>query len=151
MTQKTIENTLVLAADHAGFPMKSHLVSYLTGKGYHVIDLGTASGDSVDYPDYGQKAAKAILDGQAPLGIILCGSGIGISISANRFKGIRCALCHNEEFARLARQHNDANILALPGRFVTESEAEAIADAFLATPFEGGRHQNRVLKIDNPF
>lgn len=144
------EKTILIAADHAGFPMKTSLITHLQDRGFTVVDLGTDSTESVDYPDYGHKAAKALLDGVAPMGVVICGTGIGISISANRFKGIRCALCHNAEFAALARQHNDANILALPGRFVTAEQANAIADAFIDTAFEGGRHQNRVLKIDQP-
>lgn len=142
------EKHILIAADHAGFALKTHLIDSLTRQGFQVVDLGTESTESVDYPDYGHKAAKALLAGQAPLGIVICGTGIGISISANRFKGVRCALCHNSEFAALARQHNDANILALPGRFVSPEQADEIVTTFINTAFEGGRHQNRVLKID---
>lgn len=145
-----MSRNILIASDHAGFPLKQSLSSHLTEKGYTVVDLGTNSLDSVDYPDFGQAAAKAILDGKAPTGIVICGTGIGISIAANRFKGIRCALCGDVETARLARQHNDANLLALSGRVLSPEQGRAIADAFLDTAFEGGRHQNRIIKIDNP-
>lgn len=145
MTQK-----ILLAADHAGFLLKQSLVEFLQGKGYEVLDLGTNSGDSVDYPDFGHAAAKAILAGKAEQGIVICGTGIGISISANRHKGIRCALCGDVETAQMARQHNNANLLALAGRVLSPEQAEGIISAFLETPFEGGRHQNRIIKIDNP-
>lgn len=141
---------ILLAADHAGFPLKQELASFLEKKGFSVIDLGTHSTDSVDYPDFGQAAAKAILAGKAEQGIIICGTGIGISISANRFKGIRAALCGDVETAKMARQHNNANILALAGRVLSAETAIEIVNAFLETAFEGGRHQNRIIKIDNP-
>ncbi len=145
MTQK-----IILAADHAGFPLKQSLVDFLQSKGFEIIDLGTNSSDSVDYPDYGHAAAHAILDGKAERGIIVCGTGIGISISANRHKGIRCALCHDAETAALSRQHNNANLLALAGRSLSAEEAQKVVTTFLETSFEGGRHQNRIVKIDNP-
>jgi len=141
---------IILAADHAGFPLKQSVMQLLQSKGYEVLDLGTNTGDSVDYPDFGQAAAKAILDGKAEQGIVICGTGIGISISANRFKGIRCALCGDVETAELARRHNNANMLALAGRSLSLEQAEKIISAFLDTEFEGGRHQNRIVKIDNP-
>jgi ribose 5-phosphate isomerase B len=143
------EKHLIIASDHAGFALKQHLIPFLQKNGFTVDDLGTNSTDSVDYPDFGQKAAKAILDKQAPLGIVICGTGIGISIAANRFNGIRCALCTDPDYARLSRQHNDANLLALSGRLMTPEEAEAVAMVFLTTEFEGGRHQGRIQKLDH--
>ncbi len=145
-----ITKPILLSADHAGFELKQHLKTFLEGKGYKTLDLGTNSTESVDYPDFGQKAAKAILAGDAELGIVICGTGIGISIAANRFKGIRCALCPTPDYAILARQHNNANLLALSGRLTPPDVAEAIVNAFLTTKFEGGRHEKRILKIDNP-
>jgi ribose 5-phosphate isomerase B len=139
---------IIIAADHGGFDLKTHLVGFLKQEGFEVTDLGTANADAVDYPDFAQKAAKAILDGKASWGIIICGTGIGISIAANRIKGIRCALCTSPEMGRLARQHNNANLLALGGRTTTPADAEAIVKAFAEAEFEGGRHQNRVNKID---
>ena len=137
---------LVFAADHAGYELKEQLKSYLNGK-YQIRDLGTDSVDSVDYPDFGKSAAEAIAAGQAELGVVICGSGIGISIAANRNPKIRCALCQNEEAAKLARQHNDANMLALGARLTAEEEAKKILEVFLSTPFEGGRHVKRVEKL----
>lgn len=139
--------TLVLASDHAGITLKSELKAYLAAKGVPVLDVGTDSEASVDYPDFGKKAAEAIISGKAAKGIIICGSGIGISIAANRYPVIRAALCHSAELATLARQHNDANILALGARVVSEEVAKACVDAFLTTPFEGGRHATRVAKL----
>jgi len=139
---------ILIASDHAGFALKQHLVGFLQKNGFDVLDLGTDSLDSVDYPDFGKKAAEAVLAGKSALGIVICGSGIGISITANRYKGIRCALCWTPEIARLARHHNNANMLALAGRFTTPEEAEAIVKAFIEAEFEGGRHQNRIVKID---
>jgi ribose 5-phosphate isomerase B len=141
---------ILLAADHGGFSLKQHLALFLRGKHVEIVDLGTHSPDSVDYPDFGQAAAKAILDGKAECGIVICGTGIGISITANRFKGIRCALCSDVETAKMARLHNNANLLALGGRVLDPAVAEAIIEVFLTTEFEGGRHENRIVKIDNP-
>ncbi|MDY0016300.1 MAG: ribose 5-phosphate isomerase B [Candidatus Delongbacteria bacterium] len=136
-----------IASDHGGFALKSEMIGLLKKKGYMIDDLGTYSEDSVDYPDLGKKAAEAVLaDGN--FGIIICGTGIGISIAANRVKGIRAALCHCPEYAELARKHNDANILALGGRFTDADTAEKIAEVFLNTGFEGGRHQRRIDLID---
>jgi ribose 5-phosphate isomerase B len=145
MTQK-----ILIAADHGGFILKQHLLGFLQKTDAKIIDLGTDSLDAVDYPDFGQKAAKAILDGTAETGIVICGTGIGISITANRFKGIRCALCSDIETAKLSRQHNNANLLALGGRVLDPELAVKIVEAFLTTEFEGGRHENRIVKIDNP-
>ena len=144
MTPKNI----VIACDHGGLALKNHLVTYLQQQGYQVMDMGTSGEESVDYPDFGQKAAHALLNGVADTGIVICGSGIGISIAANRFKGIRCALCTSPVMAELARQHNNANMLALGGRMTPPETAEKIVAAFLDTPFEGGRHTSRIHKID---
>ncbi len=137
-----------IACDHGGFKLKESLIIFLSGEGYDVNDLGTYSEESVDYPVFGKKAAEAVLSDGNPA-IIICGTGIGISIAANRHKGIRAALCHCPEYARLTRQHNDANILSLGGRFTPENEAKKIVKAFLATGFEGGRHKNRIEMLDN--
>jgi ribose 5-phosphate isomerase B len=145
MTQK-----ILIAADHAGFVLKQHLLGFLQKNGFEVVDLGTYSTDSVDYSDYGHAAAKSILEGVADRGIVICGTGIGISIAANRFKGIHCAVINDVETAKLGRSHNNINLLALGGRVLDPTQAETIVDAFLTTPFEGGRHQNRIVKIDNP-
>ncbi len=140
---------IYIASDHAGVELKSQLIDYLVEKGRSVTDLGTNSTESVDYPDFAQQVAKSVLADQNAMGVLICGSGIGVSISANRFKGIRCALCHDTTTAALARQHNDANVLALGARLLTVEQSKAILDTFLATSFEGGRHEKRVIKIDN--
>lgn len=136
---------IVLASDHAGFELKEKLKNILDG--YEVIDLGTNSAASVDYPDFGKAAADAIAAGKAEAGVLICGSGIGISIAANRNPKIRCALCQTEEAAKLSRQHNNANALAIGARLVSEETAKNIVTAFLTTEFEGGRHQGRVEKL----
>ena len=136
-------------ADHGGFELKDKLVAMLRKEGYEVIDNGTNSPESVDYPDFAQAVARDILEKRADLGLLVCGSGIGISIAANRFKGIRAALVTNEDYARLSRQHNNANIIALGGRFTSYEDAEKWLKIFLSTPFEGGRHERRIEKIDN--
>lgn len=137
-----------IGADHAGFDLKEKLKNYLKEKGFEPVDKGTFSSERADYPDFGHAVAEAIQTGEAELGVLMCGSGNGIAMSANRHKGIRAALSWNPEIARLARQHNNANILVLPARFITEEEAKANIDAFLSTGFEGGRHQGRVEKIE---
>lgn len=137
-----------IASDHGGFALKEHLKSFLAENNIAVDDLGAYSEDSVNYPDYGKKAAEAVLNDGDPA-IIICGTGIGISIAANRYRGIRAALCHCVEYAKLARQHNNANILALGGRFIKKEEAQSIVTAFLETEFEGGRHKNRIDLIDD--
>jgi len=139
---------IALAADHAGYEFKDALASYLREKGYDVIDLGTNSSDSVDYPVYAKKLCSSILSGECEKGILVCGTGIGMSIAANRHKGIRAALCTIPEYARLAREHNNANVLCLGARFVGFDEAVKITDVFLNTEFLGGRHQNRVNQLD---
>lgn len=139
--------TLALAADHAGFALKEILKQEAKNLGYNIVDLGTNSTESVDYPDYGNKLADNVASGKAEFGVVICGSGVGISIAANRNPKIRAALCHNAEIAKLARQHNDANVLALGARVVDESTAKECLRVFLSTPFEGGRHEKRVEKL----
>ena len=138
---------LAIASDHAGFEMKVKLVEYLQSKGYEMTDFGPNSADSCDYPDYAHPIAEAIENKQFLWGITLCGSGNGINITANKHAGIRSALCWTAEIAGLARAHNDANICAIPARFITFDTAKEIVDTFLSTDFEGGRHQTRVDKI----
>ncbi len=138
---------IVIASDHAGYELKEVLKQELTTMGYRVLDLGTGSTESVDYPDFGRAAAKAIADGRSSRGIIVCGTGIGISIAANRHPGIRAALCHDVETARLGREHNDANLLALGGRTTDLETAKACLKTFLETPYDGGRHEPRVAKL----
>lgn len=138
---------LAIASDHAGFETKQILVEYLKQKGYDITDFGTNSATSMDYPDTAHPLAIAVEKGEFPLGITLCGSGNGINITANKHQGIRSALCWNTEIAALARQHNNANVCALPARFISVEMAKAIVDVFLNTGFEGGRHQTRVDKI----
>ncbi len=137
-----------LSADHGGLELKNHIKERLTANGYDVEDFGTNSSESVDYPVYGKKVAKAVVANTGSFGIVVCGSGIGISIAANRVHGARAALIRSVEEAKLTREHNDANILALGGRFTSQAEADGIVDTFLSTEFEGGRHQKRVLGID---
>ena len=139
--------TIALASDHAGFERKQAVVRYLESKKIPFTDLGCYTADPCDYPDFAHKIATAISNGEFSLGITFCGSGQGISITANKHPEIRSALCWNTAIARLARQHNDANICSIPGRFVTDGEAVEIVEAFLNTSFEGGRHQRRVDKI----
>lgn len=136
-----------LAADHAGFELKEYVKGWLEAKGRAYKDFGTNSSASVDYPDYAHPLASAVEAGECYSGIAICGSGNGISMTLNKHQGIRAALCWNEEIARLARLHNDANVLVMPGRFIDTAEADKILSAFFATDFEGGRHQKRVEKI----
>ena len=139
---------IAIGSDHAGFERKEEVRNYLQGKGITVLDKGTFSEERADYPDFGHAVAIAVENKEVDLGIILCGSGNGINMSANKHKGIRSALCWNEEIAALSRQHNDANIMALPARFITKETAIKCADAFLSATFEGGRHADRIKKID---
>ena len=141
---------IAIVSDHAAFAMKAELAGHLRSRGHDVLDLGTASTDSVDYPDFGYRMAQAIASGQAQRGIALCGSGIGISIAINRHPNCRCALVSEGLSARLAREHNDANVLALGARLIGIEAARDCVDRFLATPFEGGRHQRRIDKLSNP-
>ncbi len=138
---------IAIAADHAGYELKCSLKRRLVEQGFDVVDLGTDNIESVDYPDFAGVLAQAIAGGRSARGVLLCGSGIGMSIAANRFAGIRAALVHDEEAARLARQHNDANVLVMGARRIDPSVAEDCLNAFLTTPFEGGRHQRRVQKL----
>jgi len=138
---------IALASDHAGFELKEALRDELKGLGHDVLDLGTSSLDSVDYPDFGRKAAEAVAAGEATAGVVVCGTGIGISIAANRVPGARTALCHDTTTARLSREHNDANILALGARVIGTETARDCVRTFLETPFAGGRHQRRVDKL----
>ncbi len=137
-----------IGSDHGGFELKEHIKNRLLGLGHEVVDYGTSNSDSVDYPKYGFAVANATKENQGSYGIVVCGSGIGISIAANRVKGIRAALVRTPEEASLTRQHNDANVLALGGRFTTKEESDEIVDAFFGTTFEGGRHLKRVIGID---
>jgi ribose 5-phosphate isomerase B len=141
------QKKIALASDHAGYERKQIVIKYLTDQGIEVKDFGAYSSESSDYPDWAHPMALAVENGTFPLGISLCGSGNGINITANKHQAIRSALCWKPEIAVLARQHNDANVLALPARFVTDEEAIAIVDAFLNAEFEGGRHQIRIEKI----
>lgn len=137
-----------IASDHAGFELKEILKGYLESIDISYFDCGTYSNESCDYPDYAHEAAKMVANKQCEFGIVICGSANGVSMTANKHRGIRAALCWIPEIAALARAHNDANILGLPARYLKFEEAIAIVDAFINTPFEGGRHQNRVNKID---
>ena len=138
---------IAIAADHVGFDLKQLLAAYLAERGLEVLDLGTEGPDSVDYPDFADMLTSALADGKAGRGILICGSGIGMSIAANRKPGIRAALIHDAAAARIARQHNDANVLVLAGRTIAADVARHCVDAFLSTPFEGGRHARRVAKL----
>lgn len=133
--------------DHAGPDYKKAIVDYLEAKGLEVINHGTNSFDSVDYPDFGHPVAVDVESGKAQFGIVICGSGNGIAITANKHQGIRCALCWTKEISALARQHNDANVVSIPARFTSIQQAIEIVETFLNTDFEGGRHANRVNKI----
>lgn len=137
-----------IGTDHAGYNIKHEVINIVKNLNYDVVDLGCSSSDRVDYPDYGHRVAKAVLKDERSFGIVICGTGIGISISANKHSGIRAALCHNSYTATMARAHNDANILAFGERVVGIGVIESMIKAFLSTPFEGGRHENRVKKIE---
>lgn len=139
---------VALAADHAGFDYKEKAKEYLKGKGYEVVDFGTNSSERVDYSDFAHKAAESIASGDTERGVFVCGSGIGISITANRHKGVRAVNAVTEEMAKLSREHNDANVLALGERLISWELTKKIIDVFFATLFEGGRHTERVAKID---
>ncbi|MCA0431313.1 MAG: ribose 5-phosphate isomerase B [Bacteroidetes bacterium] len=139
---------LAIGSDHAGFELKEQIIAYLKEQKINFIDKGCYSNERVDYPDFGHAVALSILNNEVNLGIIICGSGNGINMAANKHKGIRAALCWNEEIAKLAKQHNNANILTLPGRFITLNEALKCVKAFLNETFEGGRHTDRINKID---
>lgn len=142
-TQKIIP----IGCDHAGFDLKQKIIQHLQALNYEILDKGCYSTESIDYPDFGHPVAEYVENHEGSRGIVLCGSGNGINMSVNKHAGIRSALCWTEEICELARQHNDANILALPARFIDEDLALRLVDIFLATEFEGGRHQRRIDKI----
>jgi ribose 5-phosphate isomerase B len=146
-----MNKVLALGSDHAGFELKEFLKKYLSEKGFEIVDFGTKSIDSVDYPDFAHPVAKAINDNVFETGILICGSGNGVNIVANKYPNVRAALCWVEEIAELARKHNNANILSLPARFISFEESIKIVDLFLSTTFEGGRHQTRIDKISKNY
>ena len=139
---------VVIGSDHAGYELKQYLKDRLTAWGHDVEDVGTHSTESVDYPDFAHRVAEAVGDGRYERGILVCGTGIGVSIAANRHAGVRAAVACGEETARLSREHNDANVLALGGRTIAPALAERIVEVWLSTPFAGGRHARRVAKIE---
>ncbi|MGD8868537.1 MAG: ribose 5-phosphate isomerase B [Gemmatimonadales bacterium] len=142
------DRRVAIGADHAGFALKERLVAALAQLGYEPLDFGTDSEESADYPDYGHAVSEAVEGGMCRLGVLVCGSGIGMSMTANRHAGIRAALAWNVELGELARRHNDANVLVLPARFITEASAVEVLKRFLLSPFDGGRHERRVSKIE---
>jgi ribose 5-phosphate isomerase B len=142
-----LSKPIAIGSDHAGFDLKMDLVRWLNKNQYQLMDMGVYENKSVDYPDYAHPVAKAVEDGEAEFGILLCGSANGVCMSANKHQGIRAAICWETEIARLARLHNNANVLCLPARFISPDEGLKILQTFMITAFEGGRHQNRVNKI----
>jgi ribose 5-phosphate isomerase B len=140
--------TVAIGADHAGFVYKQEIINFLTGKGYKVFDCGTYNEEKVDFPDYARPVSYKILDEEADIGILICGTGIGMSIAANRYAYIRAALCHNEYTAEMAKAHNNSNILVMGARINTLAECIAITEKYLKTSFEGGRHIERLKKIE---
>ena len=138
---------VALGADHAGYEMKEAIKAHLKAGGHKVLDFGTDSAESTDYPDYGAPAARAVADGEADTAVLFCGSGEGMTMVANKVKGVRAALVWQPEVARLSRLHNDANVLSMPARFLTDKQAIEIVDTWLSTAFEGGRHVPRVQKM----
>lgn len=136
-----------IGGDHAGFSYKKEVVEYLKKNGVEVKDFGPNSPDSVDYPDFAHPVSKSVENNETDLGVLICGSGNGVAITANKHQGIRAALCWNTELAKLARQHNNCNIICLPARFVSLEDAIEMVKEFISTPFEGGRHESRVRKI----
>lgn len=141
---------IAIASDHAGYNYKTLLIEHLRSLKHEVVDFGTSSADSVDYPDFVRPAAAAVAKGDCERGIVLGGSGNGEAIAANRYRGVRCGLCWNEESARLTRQHNDANMISIGERMISAELAKRIVDIWLETPFEGGRHVTRIAKLDQP-
>ncbi len=139
---------IAIGSDHAGFELKQELLNYLTSNGFTLQDMGPNSADSVDYPDFAHKVAESVETGNTTLGILICGSGNGVCITANKHHGVRAALAWEPELASLARQHNNANVICLPARFISQDKAFQIVDAYLNSEFEGGRHENRVNKIE---
>lgn len=147
MTPFNLNKPIAIGSDHAGYEYKEDLISFLEAKELAFHDYGTHSEDSVDYPDFAHPVAVAVESGEAAFGILLCGTANGVAITANKHKGVRAAICWGEELAKLAREHNDANVLCIPARFVREGDAEKMVQLFMYTSFEGGRHQRRVEKI----
>lgn len=143
-----MKEIIPIASDHAGYELKEEVKKYLSSKNIETKDFGTFSTESVDYPDFAHLVGSAINRGDYPIGIVICGSGNGVQMTVNKYPNVRCALCWNEEIAKLARQHNDANIISMPARFVSTELALKMVDIFLNTPFEGGRHLRRVEKIN---
>lgn len=139
---------IAIGGDHAGFQYKKRLIEHLEGSGHSIEDFGPSSDASVDYPDHVHPLAMSIQADKNELGVLICGSGNGVAMTANKHSGIRAALCWNSELAKLSRQHNNANIICIPARFLAYEYAETLVDHFLETPFEGGRHENRVNKIN---
>ena len=142
-----MKEIIAIACDHAGYELKEVVKRHLEERGFGVKDYGTDSTESVDYPDYAHPLGRAVDAGEYRRGIVICGSGNGVQMTVNKYGHVRCALCWEEEIARLGRQHNDCNVVALPARFIPQDKALRIVDIFLDTPFEGGRHQRRVEKI----
>ena len=138
-----------LACDHGGLQLKNEIAAYLKKLGHNVVDFGTNSTDSCDYPDFAKPAAKAVASGQCERGVLVCTTGIGVSMVANKVKGVRCALCLNDDMAKMTRLHNNANVIAMGQKYVDFATAQKIVDAFLNTEFEGGRHAQRVSKIED--
>lgn len=139
---------IVIGCDHAGFPLKEEVKQKLIDEGHEVMDVGTYSSDSVDYPIYGKAVGRAVANGEAERGIVICGSGIGISIACNKVKGIRCALCTSVEMAEMCRRHNNANVIAMGARMISKDLAFAMVDKWLETEFEGGKHLRRINMIE---
>lgn len=142
-----LHKPIAIGSDHAGFEYKEDVISFLEGKGFPFNDFGTHSKDSVDYPDFAHPVANAVEKQEAAFGILICGSANGVAITANKHQGIRAAICWGEELAKLSRQHNNANIICIPARFVREGDVEKMLAIFMSTSFEGGRHASRVDKI----
>lgn len=142
-----MKEIIPIACDHAGYELKEIVKQLLINKGFEVMDFGTHSSESVDYPDFAHHVGKSINEKVYQRGIVVCGSGNGVQMTVNKYPGVRCALCWDPEIARLARQHNDANVLSMPARFISTETALAILEEYINTPFEGGRHQRRVEKI----
>lgn len=139
---------IAMASDHGGLDLKNRVKQYLEECGHQVVDFGTYTADSCDYPDFARPCAEAVANGSCERGIVVCTTGIGVSIVANKVKGVRCALCTNSDMATMTRRHNNANVLAIGQRYVDFDTAKQIVNAFLSTPFDGGRHQRRVDKIE---
>jgi len=142
-----LSKPIAVGSDHAGYEYKERMVNYLREKGFTVLDLGAQSTASADYPDFAHPVANAVETGEAGFGVLICGSANGVAITANKHQGIRAAICWQTDIAKLARQHNDANIICLPARFLAFENARDMTEIFMSTSFEGGRHQNRVDKI----